>query len=175
MARLHVIDPQHETGPGADLLNGPLKQKQLNIFKGLANNPDVLKAYLGFAQGIKSVLTPAEHELIALLVSQQNECGYCLAAHTKIAEGAGLNEDAALLARQGKANDPRGQAILDFTQAMIETKGWVTDAHVNAFRAAGFDDAALVEMIAAYTNIFFTNMFNHLNETEIDFPVPAEV
>ena len=33
MPRLTNIDPSTDTGPGADLLNGPLKEKQINISK----------------------------------------------------------------------------------------------------------------------------------------------
>ena len=32
MPRLTSIDPATDTGAGADLLNGPLKEKQINIF-----------------------------------------------------------------------------------------------------------------------------------------------
>ena len=46
MTRLDAVDPSTDTGPGADLLNGPLKEMQINIFKGLASHPDVLQAFL---------------------------------------------------------------------------------------------------------------------------------
>ena len=38
MPRLQTVDPNTDTGPGADILNGALKEKQINIFKGLAAN-----------------------------------------------------------------------------------------------------------------------------------------
>ena len=86
MPRLASIDPATDTGPGADILNGPLKAKQINIFKGLAAHPPVLQAFLEFAGGVKGgALTPAEHEVVALVMSTKNECRYCAAAHTKVA------------------------------------------------------------------------------------------
>ena len=49
MPRLKTIDPATDTGAGADLLNGPLKDMQVNIFKGLATHPVLLEAFLGWS------------------------------------------------------------------------------------------------------------------------------
>ena len=66
MPRLTHIDPATDTGAGADLLNGPLKEKQINIFKGLAAHPPVLEAFIAWAGGAKGgTLTPVEGDLSA--------------------------------------------------------------------------------------------------------------
>lgn len=176
MPRLNIVDPASDTGAGADLLNGPLKSKQINIFKGMATNAGVLKAFLSFAGGVKAgALTDAEHEIVALATSQKRHCEYCLAAHTQIAKGAGIAEDLALKIRQGQVEDPKQQALIDFVHAVIETDGFVTGEQLEAVRGAGYDDAAIIEVLAEITVMTFTNLFNHVNETEIDFPVPAAV
>jgi uncharacterized peroxidase-related enzyme len=177
MPRLHIVDPATETGPGADMLNGPLKAKQINIFKGLATHAPVLEAFLGFAGGVKGggTLTPAEHEVIALVTGQHNGCDYCVAAHTQVARGAGIPEELSLSIRQGRAEDDRTQALVDFARAVLETTGCVTDQQLAEFRAAGFDDRAVIEVIGAIAVNTFTNLFNHVNTTEVDFPVPATV
>lgn len=176
MPRLHVVNPDSETGPGADILNGPLKAKQINIFKGLATNAGVLKSFLGFVQGAKTgALTPAEHEIVELVAAEKRRCEYCTAAHTKIAESVGINEEQSLKIRQGTADDPRQQALIDFATALIDTNGYVSDEQLAAFKAAGYDDAAVIEVIAELAISYFTNLFNHVNETEVDFPVPAAV
>ncbi|TVQ55706.1 MAG: carboxymuconolactone decarboxylase family protein [Phycisphaerales bacterium] len=174
MPRLSLIDPANNTGPGADMLNGPLKDKQINIFKGLAVNPTVLKAFLEYMQNIKSgELTDQEHEIIALVASEKNQCDYCTAAHTQIAKGTGLNEDDTLNIRRGESSDARQQALIDFVTAVLETNGFVTDDQLEQFRNAGFTDAAVIEVVAGLSVITFTNLYNHINETEVDFPVPA--
>ena len=53
---------------------------------------------------------------------------------------------------------------------MTEKNGWIEDSELEAFRAAGFDDAAVIEVIAAIAWMTFTNLFNHVNQTEVDFP-----
>ena len=176
MPRLNVVDPNTDTGTGADILNGPLKDKQINIFKGIANNAGVLKAFLGFAGGVKGgSLTDAEHEVVALVTAKHRKCDYCTAAHTQIALGTGINEDQSEAIRRGNGADDRQQAIIDFTAAIIETDGFVSDEQLNNFKNAGFDDAAVVEVIGAIAVNTFTNFFNHVNETTVDFPEPAAV
>lgn len=176
MPRLKTIDPATDTGAGADLLNGPLKDMQVNIFKGLATHPVLLEAFLGWSAGSKAgKLTPHEHELVALFVAESNDCGYCAAAHTVIAMGAGLDDRGALEARRGNAEDERHQALLDFVAAVMETKGYVSDEQLADFMDAGFDDGAVIEVIAAISVNVFTNFYNHVHATEVDFPAPPAV
>lgn len=176
MPRLAIVDPASDSGPGADMLNGPLKEKQINIFKGLAAHPPVLEALLGFMGGVKGgALTPIEHEIIALVVAQERNCDYCTAAHTAIAAGVGVTDEQALGFRQGNASDDRHQALIVFTKAVMETQGFVTDEQLEAFHAAGFDDKCVIEVIGGIAVNTFTNYYNHVNETEVDFPVPASV
>ena len=177
MPRLAIIDPATDSGPGADLLNGPLKEKQINIFKGLAAHPPVLQAFLGFVGGVKEghALTAKEQEVVALVCGQERNCEYCLAAHTQIAKGAGIDADLALEIRRGTAPDDRLNAVGDLTRAIIESKGFVTDAQLDAFRGAGFDDKAVIEVVAHVAINTFTSFYNHVNDTEVDFPVAASV
>lgn len=169
MARLNVVDPATATGKAKELFDGPLAKKKLNIYRGIANNPTVLDAFVKFAGGVRGgSLTPAQHELVALLCAQTTGCDYCLAAHTKVASSLGVNADAAIMARKGAATDPKNQALLRFATAVLEKKGHVSDQDLKNFRAAGFDDPAVVETLAVMTVNYFTNLFNHVNQTEID-------
>ena len=172
MPRLAIVEPKDATGESARIL----QSAPINIFKGLAVHPGVFEAFTGFmrACGGDGALTKAEKEMVMLLVSERRHCDYCLAAHTKIALGAGLSAQDALDARQGRANDARRQALLDFAGAVLAKDGFVSDADLDDFRGAGFDDKAVIEVVAAITIMTFTNLYNHIHETEVDFPkVPA--
>lgn len=176
MPRLKAVDPTTDSGPGADILNGPLKDKQINIFKGMAANPGVLEAFLGFAGGVKTgALSAQEHEIIALTAAQKRNCEYCLAAHTQIAQGAGFDEETVLTIRRGSTDNEKHQSLIDFVSAILDTNGFVSDQQLEEFKKAGYDDAAIVEVIGGITVNTFTNFFNHVHETEIDFPVVATV
>jgi len=177
MPRLPVVDPNTAQGRVKEIFDGPLKGKHLNIFKGMANSAAVLDTYLAVAGALgKTGLSPAEREVIQLAVSQANNCNYCTAAHTKLGQGAGLTEEQCLAARKGSIpDDPRLDALARFALALHEKRGFVSDEDISAFKAAGFSDAHVAEVVAVYALAIFTNYFNHLNETEIDFPVPAAV
>ena len=176
MPRLNVVDTESATGAVKEIFDGPLKGMHINIFKGFANSPAALQGFLGFKSGLGSgELSPAEAEIVALIVGERNSCDYCVAAHTTIAKSSGLTEDQTIAARKGDAlGDARLDAIATFTRALVEKRGFVDDADLDAFRGAGFGDSEIVEVIAHLALNTFTNYFNHVNETEVDFPaVPA--
>ena len=105
MPRLKTIDPTTDKGAGADLLNGPLKEKQINIFKGLAAHPPVLEAFLGWATNSKGgALTPIEGEVVQLVTAEKNQCTYCASAHTKVATGTGLSEEEVINIRRRQSD-----------------------------------------------------------------------
>lgn len=168
MPRLHLHD--HES---ADTRVAPtLKATPINIFKGMANNPVMMEGLMAMAGAIakSGAISPLEAEAVMLRVSERNGCGYCLAAHTKIASGVGADDAKAESFRRGEGTDDRERALLRFVDAVVEKDGSIEDAQLEAFRAAGFDDAAVVEVIAAIAWMTFTNLFNHVNQTEVDFP-----
>jgi uncharacterized peroxidase-related enzyme len=130
-----------------------------NLFTTFAQSPAVLTGYLGFSDALtKGVLTPRQREIISLAVAQANGCHYCLSAHTLMGKGAGLTPEGIQAARHGKAQDPLDNAVAGFARRVVETKGQVTDADVATARAAGLDDARLIEVIA------------NVALTDIDFP-----
>ena len=49
-------------------------------------------------------------------------------------------------------------------------RGGVADTDLEAVRRAGFDDAAIVEVVANVALHVFTNYFNRLAGTDLDFP-----
>jgi len=178
MARLTIVDPAHTTGRVKEIFDGPLKGKHLNIFKGLGNAQSGLDAYLSLNQALsKSAFSASEKEAIALIVGEKNNCDYCVAAHTAIAKGHGLSEEQTLKIRKGEpTGDDRIDAIVTLAARLVETKGFVEESDLVQFKNAGFDDAAIVDLIVAYTLNILTNTFNHVNDTEVDFPkVPALV
>lgn len=71
--------------------------------------------------------------------------------------------------RQGTSSDPKTRALLRFALKVTENRGKVTDSDVRDFLAAGYNDAAIVEVVANVALNIFTNYLNSVAETEIDF------
>jgi len=177
MPRLNVIEPQNAQGKAKELFEGPLKGKELNIFKGLVNSPAATQAYLNMGEALaQGELSGKEREIVQLAVGQANGCDYCLAAHTMLGKNQGLTDDQAAGARRGEIpDDPKLDALAKFAKTLSEKKGWIDDADLDAFRNAGYTDAHVAEVIAGFAQSTFSNYFNHVNQTEVDLPEPAAI
>lgn len=177
MPRLKVIDPAAATGRAKEIFEGPLKGKHLNIFKGMANAPAALDAYLAMSGALKNAsLSAKEQEVIQLAVSQANGCEYCLSAHTVVGKGAGLTDAQMLGARRGSVEgDAKLDALARFASSIVEKQGAVSANDLEAFRKAGYGDQAIAEVAAVYALATLTNTFNLINETTVDFPAVAAV
>lgn len=177
MPRLTIVERETATGAAKELLDGVHANigKVPNIFKSMVNSPGVLQAYFGINENLDGAeLSLAEREAIALVVSRHNDCNYCQAAHTAIAAGAGIDADEALNIRRGAASDPKVKALTDFALAVIQNKGFVSDADLGEVRSAGCTDGGIAEVVLVVAQTVFTNFFNHVNETEMDFPAIPE-
>jgi uncharacterized peroxidase-related enzyme len=143
-----------------------------NLFRVVANSPAALQGYLGLSAALgRGVLPAALREQIALLVAQQNGCDYCLSAHAVIGAGAGLDEAAIQAARHGEAMTERDTAALALARAVLAGQGRGAEAALAAAQAAGWDAAAIVEIVQHVALNVFTNSLNNLVGTPIDFPV----
>ncbi len=178
MARIQPLTKDSASGESKELLEQVEKKmgKIPNILGTMAHSPAVLKTYLSASEALSGgLLSNTLREQIALLVSQNNECNYCLSAHTAIGKSAGLSDDEALESRAGKSNDPKTQAALDFAKAVYDKKGFVDDSDLQAVRDAGYGDGEIIEIVANVVMNFYTNYFNHVVETEVDFPQVPEL
>jgi len=176
MPRFAALDVNSAPQASKTILEGPLKGKHFNLFKGLANSPAALESYVAFSGALaKGGLSGAERELIALAVAEANNCGYCAAAHTAIGKGAGLSEAQTIEARRGGASEAKHAALIKFTLALHEKRGFVSESDLAAFKQVGYTDGHATEVIGNYALNVFTNYFNHANETVLDFPAISKI
>ena len=173
MPRLNPIDPMHADARAKPLLDAVQRKLGItpNMMKTMATSPAVLKGYLDFAGALGGAAIGARtQELIALTVAQANGCDYCLSAHTAI--GGLFKIPAAELdaARDGVSADPKTAAILRFARIVVDTRGKVGDGDVAALRGAGASDAEIAEVVAIAALNVFTNLFNNVAATDVDFP-----
>ncbi len=173
MARITQISPEAATGRARDLLDAVKGKLGLvpNMTRAMANAPAVLDGYLQLSGALGKGTLPAKaREQIALAVAQANECDYCLAAHSTIGRMVGLTADQIRDSRLGTAVDPKADALIRFALRVLETRGQVGDPDLDDVRGAGFDDAAIAEVVANVALHVFTNYFNRMADTDLDFP-----
>jgi AhpD family alkylhydroperoxidase len=176
MPRISPINPATATGKVKEMLDGPLAGKHFNIFKSMAQSPAALQTYLGMAGATGSgTFSGKEREAIQLTMAEANNCGYCASAHTAIGKQLGLTDEQTIEARRGAMKDAKLNALVKFTLAINEKKGFVSDADVAAFKGAGYTEAHIAEVVANYALALYTNIFNHVNDTPVDFPAVAKI
>ncbi|WP_459696485.1 carboxymuconolactone decarboxylase family protein [Acidisoma sp. C75] len=174
MSRITV--PTFETAPAASQPMLAAVQKQLgvipNSFRVLSLSPAVLQGLLGLNSALGKALDLKTRERIAIAIAQSNGCDYCLSAHSYIALNlAKIDAGEITLARKGASADPRAHAAVAFALKINQERGKVSDADMQAVKAAGFTHAQIVEIIAVVAENIFTNLLNIVADTEIDFPV----
>jgi uncharacterized peroxidase-related enzyme len=177
MERITPVNPETAQGKAKELLDAVKAKLGIvpNMTRAMAVSPSVLDAYLAFNGALAHGVLPAKvRERLALDVGEANHCDYCVAAHTAIGKHAGLSESDILDSRRGTSADPKTDALLRFTRTLVSKQGQVNDSDVEAVRAAGYGDPEIAEAVAHVALNVFTNYFNTVAGTAIDFPkVPA--
>ncbi len=141
-----------------------------NLIATLAESPTAVEAYLTIA-GINatSSFSPAEQQVVLLTANYENECHYCMAAHTGAAKMARLDDAAIAALRAGTPiPDARLEALSTFTRKVVVERGWVQPRDVEALLAAGFTKAQVLEVIAGVAVKTISNYVNHVAETPVD-------
>jgi uncharacterized peroxidase-related enzyme len=176
MSRLKAIAPESVTGKAKDLFAGVQAKLGIvpNMMRTMANSPAVLEGYLNLSGALGKGTLPAKaREQLALSIGQVNHCDYCLAAHSALGKMAGLTAEQIRDSRRGTAVDSKTEALLRFAHQVVETRGQVSDGDLADIRAAGYDDGAIAEVVAQVALNIFTNYFNQVAETDLDFPKAA--
>ena len=133
----------------------------------LAESPVALEAYdTLFNLVAKSTLSPIEQQVAYQAINVFHECEYCTAGHTYLSRQAKMDEQAIAALRSGAPiADARLQALRLFAEAVVRERGFVGDAAVDAFLAAGFTRANVLEVVTIAATKTISNYTNHITHT----------
>lgn len=176
MSRIKPLTVESANGKSRELLEGVKKSMGgvPNLLGTMAQSPAALQAYLSLSQALSGASLPAPvREQIALTVAGANGCEYCAAAHTFLARKAGVSDGDLQRALRAEASDAKTDAILTLARRIVDTRGFVDDGDIDAARRAGVTDGEIAEIVATVALNVYTNYFNHVAETEVDFPKVA--
>ncbi len=174
MQRINIIDPSVTSAETTELLAGVKSGMGMipNIIATMANSKTLLKGYLDLSGTLADgTLSNGLTEQIALAVAGANQCDYCASAHTALGSMAGIDEEELADNLRGGSSDPKTKLVLDFANELVRTKGRVSDTSLVLMHSNGFSDEEILEIFGHVMLNIFTNYFNHLVGTEIDFPV----
>jgi uncharacterized peroxidase-related enzyme len=131
-----------------------------NIFKAQSLDPRSLLAHLDLYLSIMfgtGKLSRQQREMIAVAVSAENGCGYCVAHHS--AALSRYVKDQGFIARladspRGVALGPKERAMVDYAIALTKDPRSLTHENITELRRRGMDDEDILNLalIAAYFN-----------------------
>jgi AhpD family alkylhydroperoxidase len=141
-----------------------------NLMGNFAHNPEALKAYIALGDFFEaSGLNTLEQQGVALTVSRENNCGYCMAAHSAMSAMAKLDEKTIQQLRAGETlTDKKLEALRTFTKCMVSAKGITDHSDVQDFLASGYSKEHVLAVIIGITTKTLANYTNHIVETDVD-------
>jgi uncharacterized peroxidase-related enzyme len=141
-----------------------------NIFAAFASSENGLESYFSYLSQ-KNSLTSVEREVVNLVVSQVNECPYCLSFHTAIASRLGLSNEQILNIRANDIQfDRKLKAIAALAHNIALNKGKVVGDILLEFYEAGYDQGHLVDVVLAVGSITTLNLLYAITDVPIDWP-----
>jgi len=141
-----------------------------NIFLAFASSENGLENYFNYLTQ-KNSLTYREREVVNLVVSQVNQCPYCLSFHSVVAGRIGFSNEQILDIRANDIQfDKKLKAIAAVAHNIALTKGPIVGSILLDFYEAGYDQGHLVDVVLAVGNITTLNLLYAITDVPIDWP-----
>ena len=146
-----------------------------NLYATFGLSKTALGTYLAL-QNAHSSISGKSREVVNLVVSQVNECEYCLAAHTAVGGMLGFTPEQILEIRSGRASfDPKLDALARFARSVALNRGKVDPEVTEAFLAAGWTQENLVDAIMAVGDKIISNYLHSVTKIPVDFPAAPKL
>jgi uncharacterized peroxidase-related enzyme len=162
---LRVPDEDEVPDEAKELWAKPLERLGFvpNVLRIFALRPRHLVGWWAYYDELlrgDSGLTKAQREMIAVVVSVQNRCHYCIVSHSAALRK--LTGDPALVDRLATGYkyaelDARERAMLDFAVRLTTTSHESTEADVDALRVVGWSDEDIFDIAQVAAMFNFTN------------------
>ena len=146
-----------------------------NLMGKMAESPVALQAYLSLSELLKnSSFTSAQQQIIMLVISLENGCTYCVAAHSMSAKHANVTDDIIEALRQGQhLQDAKLEGLRQFVQAVVRDRGMLKEDRLQAFIDLGYSKANILDVILAAAMKTISNYANHIMHPELDSSMQA--
>lgn len=141
-----------------------------NLIGILAGAPAAAHGYLDLGQRFhQSSLSDVEQQVVLLAASFENECEYCMAAHTGGAKQAGLDDASVEALRSGSPlDDEKLEALRGLVRSTVRDRGRPDAAVVEAFLSAGYERGQILDVILGVAMKTLSNYTNHIADTPLD-------
>ena len=143
-----------------------------NMYKSMGNNPALLDAYTYSYNSFRanSGFNSVEQEVVFLSVAYENNCEYCMAAHSFVGDMmTKVPTEVTNSIRDGKQiPDAKLAALSTLTRSLTANRGNVSQEEINKFLATGYTEAHVLGIIAGIAVKTMSNYSNHNTNPEVD-------
>jgi uncharacterized peroxidase-related enzyme len=144
-----------------------------NLYATYAHNDTALSDYLALANR-KTSLSAQEKEIVNLVVSQVNDCAYCLAAHTAIGKMNGFTNHQILEIRSGRASfNSTFDALAQYVKDATENRSKPSSESIANLFSAGYTKAEVIDIIMLIGDKTISNYLHGTTQVPVDFPAAA--
>lgn len=146
-----------------------------NLYATFALNDTALGDYLTL-QNRKNTLSAREREVINLVVSQVNDCKYCVPAHTAVAKMNGFTDEQVLAIRRGEASfDHQLSALAKLVKETAINRGRPSEKALDSFFDAGYTTANLIDVMIIIGDKTISNYLHNITQIPVDWPAVPQI
>jgi uncharacterized peroxidase-related enzyme len=145
-----------------------------NLYATFALNDTALGDYLAL-QNRKSSLSAKEREIINLVVSEINDCKYCVPAHTAVSKMHGFTDDEILQIRRAQISfNEKYDALAKFVKETTINRGRPSENASDLLFESGYTKANVVDIMMVIGDKIISNYLHNFTQIPVDWPaVPA--
>ena len=186
MKKLATLKIENRTIENAD----PIASKHLqnakdsmgmipNMYAGMANNPALLDAYSNSYKTFRenSGFNSQEQEVVFLSIAFENNCDYCMGAHSFVADKMSKvpTDVTDAIRNNTEVPDARLKALSDFSKAMVSKRGLPSTEDIDNFLSSGYTQHHILGVISGIGVKTMSNYFNHVFNTPLDSAFSSRV
>ena len=165
MSWIEEVEVSDADGKLAEMYAALIKQrgKVSNILKAHSLNPDAMGNHLDLYMTLmfgKSGLSRAEREAVAVVVSANNDCEYCVSHHAEALRRYIDDEEtlAMLTSADGlETLEPRLSNIVRHAEKLTTAPGAMTESDLGELRAEGLSDRDILDLTLIVSYFNFVN------------------
>lgn len=143
-----------------------------NMYAGMANNTALLDGYVSAYNSFRanSGFTEQEQEVVFLSVAYENNCDYCMAAHSFVGDKmSNVPTEVTDAIRDGlEVPDAKLKALSVFSKVITSKRGLPSEEDLTNFLDAGYSEEHILGVIAGVGVKTMSNYFNHVFNTPVD-------
>ncbi len=164
--------PQTTSQPVSGLLTSVEKKVGFlpNVFSVMAGSSAALTSFVDMNRNfMASTLTQLEQEIVQMAASVENGCNYCISGHTAFAQMRGVEIEIIYAVRRKETlEDPKLEALRQFTVQLVVDRGRFTDMELKMFLDAGYGVEQVFEVILGIAVKTMSNLTSNLCQISLD-------